>query len=228
VGWFDKKEKDTEGKTVVAPPEKKEEQQSKSDADLLIEKLGPSIAAHLKPIADQVKEINDWRVNLTTLAEKKTPPENKGDQPKRVTMEEASLSPEAEQLWREQTLGPIAGQTVMINARLTERETLDSLGPEWDDIKPAIRKVFDEQTPLDRKARPDYSAYCSNVVKMVIGDEAIKSGLKRDSKSRRFFLEDGSSKNDGKTAGFEPSEAETLRKLKIDPAEFAKANEGVN
>lgn len=225
MGWFDKKEKDTEGKTEVnkTPPENKD--QSKSEADLLIEKLGLTIEAKLKPLSDKVSAIDQWRTDLTTQAEKKTPPEKKdGDPPKRVTLEEASMSPEAEQLWKEQNLLPGAIQTTQLNARLTERECLDSLGPEFDFLKPDIRKIFDEQTPIQRKAGTDYPAYCSNVVKMVIGDAALKAGLKADGKSRRFFLEDGSSKNDGKTEGFDASEAETLRRLKIDPKEFADAN----
>jgi hypothetical protein len=225
VSWFKKDEKDTEGKTEVGktPPENKD--QSKSEADLLIERLGVTIEAKLKPLADQVSAIDKWRTDLTALAEKKPPAEKKeGETEKRVTLEEASLSPEAEALWARQNLGPIASQTVTISARLTERECLDSLGPEFDFLKPDIRKIFDEQTPITRKAGADYPAYCSNVVKMVIGDAALKAGLKADGKSRRFFLEDGSSKDQGKTEGFEPSEIETLRKLKIDPKEFSDAN----
>jgi len=228
MGWFDsKKDEGTKGKSETTPPDEKKTEQSKSEADLLVEKLGASLDARLKPLADKVEAVATWQKNLEEVAKKTTPARTEGtnDTTKRVSLADASMDDAAEEEWKKQNILPAYVEMAKTNARLTERETLDALGPEFDFLKPDIRKIFDD-TPIQRKAGADYGAYCSNVVKMVIGDAAMKAGLKVQGQGdkRRFYLEDGTSKgNTGETIA--PTDAETLRKLHIDPAEFAKANE---
>src|SRR5579863_3365445 len=129
MGWFDKKDDGTKGKTEVAPPDKKEEVQSKSDADLLIEKLGVTIDAKLKPVLEKVSAIDQWRTDITEGAKKATPEKKDGEPAKRTTLADASMDDEAERKWKEENLLPAYAETAKLNARLTERECLDSLGP---------------------------------------------------------------------------------------------------
>ncbi len=226
MGWFDKKD-DTKGKTEVPPPDEKKIDQSKSEADLLVEKLGASLDARLKPLADKVEAVATWQKNLEDAAKKTTPPDKKTDDKELpVSLSDASLDPEAERKWKEQNILPAYVEMAKVKAEMVETRVLASLSADFDFLKPDIQKVFDE-TPIQRKAAADYGAYCGNVVKMVLGDAALKAGLRSQTQGdkRRFYLEDGSTKQ-GTEAGIEAQDADFLKKkLGIDPAEFAKGTE---
>jgi hypothetical protein len=227
MGWFDKKTDDTKGKSEIIPPDEKKTDQSKSEADLLIEKIGISIEAKMKPIADKVDAIQSKWNALEEAAKK--PPEKKvenNEPAKRVTLADASMDDEAERQWKEQNILPAYVEMAKVKAEMIETRVLASLSADFDFLKPDIQKVFDE-TPIQRKAAADYGAYCANCVKMVLGDAALKAGLRSQVQGdkRRFFLEDGSSKQ-GTETGLEAQDADFLKKkLGIDPAEFAKGTE---
>ncbi len=227
MGWFDKKD-DTKGKTEVPPPDEKKIDQSKSEADLLVEKLGASLDARLKPLADKVEAVATWQKNLEEAAKKTAPPDKKNDTepPKRVSLADASMDDAAEEEWKKQNILPAYVEMAKVKAEMVETRVLASLSADFDFLKPDIQKVFDE-TPIQRKAAADYGAYCGNVVKMVLGDAALKAGLRSQTQGdkRRFYLEDGSAKQ-GTEAGIEAQDADFLKKkLGIDPAEFAKGTE---
>ena len=132
----------------------------------------------------------------------------------------------------------LAEQNVQGNARWTERDAIDSIHPDFKHLIPQVREVFAEKTPISRKAQGDYAEYCSNVVKLVIGQEAMKAGLRRK-ESGEFFLEDRSAgsgtpdsmlndpsltwKQETANGVREMSAQEQLRKLGIDPKKFEES-----
>lgn len=178
MGWLDKKEPEKR----VEEPVKTE--QTKTDADELIAKMRASFDESLKPIREKV---DSYEARFTTIeSATKKPEPKKEDQalPSVLDDEDAAFN-------ARQTPQNIAIAT--LNARLTEGEVIAEMQQRgWGDYVPKVRKVLDEQTGIQTKADPNYKAYVQNVVKLVIGNDAIEKGLRFDSSKQTFFLEDSS------------------------------------
>jgi hypothetical protein len=227
MGWFDKH------KPAASDAGKTADEQSEAQVNALVEKLGASLEERIaKPLREDLTALKtEWE---TIKAEATKPPEGKG--PTNTDGTPRELSQE-----EKNTLGTQAAfaQSVLTNARLTEREVLDSLPADFADLIPEIRAYFTD-TPLDRKSKSDYAVYCSNCADLVIAKHARKAGLRRNPDNKTFFLEDKSAGGDGHEPGplSDPSltwrqetasgtrvwtPEEQLRKLDIDPAKFAES-----
>jgi len=175
---------------------------------------------------------SDWDGNKTE-ATRTTPadttPRNADGTPRELTAEEKQRNTQQATL----------GVAVLTNARLTEREVLDELPPDWQHLIPEIRGYF-ANTPIEQKAKPDYAEYCRNCADLAIAKAARKAGLRYNRENQSFFLEDkstSSTQEDGVLS--DPSLAwnqqrgdgsirtwsagEQLRKLVIDPKEFEES-----
>lgn len=213
--WFKKEEKKDDGS------------QSKSEADLLVEKLGATIDERLKPLRDEFSALkNDWD-SIKAEATKTDPP----DPTKNADGSEVTAEQKAE---REKTT--LFALTVQTNARITENECIGSMQQNWPHLINEARELF-QKTPWQRKAQPDYAEYCGNVVRMLVGREALKGGLRYDQKASRFLIEDSTTKTGGEASplndpdltwtdpntGKTLTASEQLRKLNIDPEKFAES-----
>ena len=164
--------------------EKKIAEQSKVERDEFISSLRTSFEETLKPIREDIDA-------LKTSSTRTVPPERKQDPPPDIPSvldnEDAAFGAR---------LGPIAAQTVMLNARMTETEVLSDISAKgWGHLVPQIREVLEKQTPLQTKAGQGYRGYVENVADMLIGKEAKAKGLKFDGNKQTFFLEDASGGN---------------------------------
>jgi hypothetical protein len=226
MGWFDKHKQVSDGKTP--------EEQSKAEVDALVERLGASIDERLKPLREEITGLKtDWE---SIKAEAAKPPAGDG-QPKNA--DGTPREPTEEEKARNTSQATIA-LAVATNARLTEREVLDELPADWSHLTPDIRALF-ANTPIQRKAQPDYVDYCRNCADLVIAKAARKAGLRYDQGNKSFFLEDKSAvstsgeesplsdpaltwnqtKPDGGVKRWSP--AEQLAALGIKPEEFAES-----
>lgn len=177
--------------------EKKLAEQSKAEADAFIAQLTTSFESKLKPLQDELAAIK-------TRSE--APPARQQQQqdppsiPSILDDEDAAFNAR---------LGPIAAQTVMLNARMTETEVLSEIsGQGWGHLIPEIRKVLEAQTPLQTKAAQGYRGYVENVAAMLIGKAAREKGLKFDGNKQTFFLEDASSSGNPQTGKMRQLEQE--------------------
>jgi hypothetical protein len=225
MGWFDK-HKPAAGSDAA----KNADEQSEAQVNALVEKLGASIEERIaKPLGDRIDKLqSEWE---TIKAEATKPPAaagptNADGTPRELSQEEKN------------TLGTQAAfaQSVLTNARLTEREVLDGVHASWAHLIPQIRAYF-TSTPLDRKAKPDYAEYCQNIVDMVVGKAANAAGLRSSDGGKTFFLEDKSGAgasgeenilNDPSLTWRKPDGTvvtglQTLAALDIDPAKFAES-----
>jgi hypothetical protein len=204
------------------PPE------SKTDIDALVERLGASIDERIKPLRDDFNSLKtDWET-IKAEASKPTARTNEDGSPVQPTEEERAKNERRAAI----------GIAIQANARMTESEVLAELGEQWGHLAPTLRDYF-AQTPLDRKALPDYPQYCRNVLNMEIGKAARAAGLRYDGQNKSFFLEDKSTsatreegplsdpsliwhqqKPDGTVKTW--SVADQLAVLKIDPKELAE------
>jgi hypothetical protein len=230
MGYFDKWKKSgsDDGKSA--------EEQSKAEMDALVERFGAAVEERVKPLRETVERLQtDWE-SIKAEATKETPtgPMNADGTPRELTADEKNQNTQAN----------IAALAVQTNARLTEREVIDEIAASWPDQVAEIRGHF-ANTELKRKALPDYPEYCRNIVDMVVGRAAKKSGLRYDGQAKTFFLEDKSSastppdsplndpslvwnqvKSDGSIRRW--TAEEQLHKLGINPEEFVKnVKEGV-
>jgi hypothetical protein len=200
--------------------------QSKSDADLLIEKLGASIDERLKPLSEKVNAISDKWEKMEVEAN-------------RSLNEEANRNARTaeENLTPEEKLAADSKRSLMIavltNARITEQECVDEVKDQWPGVVPRIRDLL-ATIPIEDKTKGDYPQRCRNAVKLVIGDEAMKNGLRQNPTSGKFFIEDAAAKTGGKDSPLNDSDlgwtnpntgrvetaSETLAKLRIDPEKF--------
>lgn len=90
-------------------------------------------------------------------------------------------------------IGPLAIQTGLLNARMTESEVFSEISSKgWGHLIPQIREVLEKQTPVQTKVGQGYRGYVDNVAQMLIGREAVSKGLKFDGNKQTFFLEDAS------------------------------------
>lgn len=205
--------------------------QSKSEADLLIEKLGPVIGAaideKIKPLSDGFQKLQGEWDGLKAEAGKTDPPDpNKNPDGSDVT--------DAQKAERER-LATFA-LTVTTNARITENDCLSSVQAQWPQVIAEARQIF-QQTPWQKKAEAGYPQYCSNVIDMLVGREAKKGGLRYDSKGGKFLIEDSVAKTGGADSPLadpdltwtDPHTGRTLTaeqqlvKLGIDPTKFAES-----
>jgi hypothetical protein len=133
-------------------------------------------------------------------------------------------------------MAPVLAMQAAQGARFTEAEALRQvIADGWEALVPEIKKHLDN-TNIARKAAADYPAYVENVVSMVIGQNARKAGLKMDGSKKTFYLEDATSRSTAKESPLSSEYTwvdqkgrslrgdEQLRKLGIDPEEFAKEN----
>jgi hypothetical protein len=161
--------------------EKKSDDQSKSEADLLIEKLGALVDEKIKPLNDGFTALKtDWESIKAEASKEPTPDPNKNPDGTEVTAEQRQAN-------REQALFAL---TVTTNARITEEDCIRSISDKWPQLVAEARKVF-STTDWQRKAKADYPEYCNNVVDMLVGREAKKGGLRYDRTSSKFLIEDG-------------------------------------
>jgi hypothetical protein len=178
MGWLDKKVEEKK----VEEPEKKE--QTKNDADELILKMRGAFEETLKPIRDKV---DSYEARFGTIEQSVRKPEPKKEDatlPSVLDDEDAAFN---------SRLVPQNVAIATLNARLTEGEVLNDMQARgWGDYIPKVRKVLDEGTNIQTKADPNYKTYVQNVVKLVIGNDAIEKGLRFDSSKQTFFLEDSS------------------------------------
>ncbi len=177
MGWLDKK---VEPK--VDEPEKKE--QTKTDADELIAKMRGAFEETLKPIREKV---DSYEARFGTIEASVKKPEKKvEDQALPSVLDDEDAAFAARNM-------PQNIAIATLNARLTEGEVLNDMSARgWSDYIPKVRKILDEGTNIQTKADPNYKTYVQNVVKLVIGNDAIEKGLRFDSTKQTFFLEDSS------------------------------------
>jgi|SRR5882724_1641395 len=210
----------------------KNAEQSEAEMNALVERLGASIDERIKPLREGFEKLqSDWdgiKAEATRTPAADTTPRNTDGTPRELTDEEKN---------RQRGDATVA-LAVATNARLTEREVLDALPADFDDLIPEIRAHFNN-TPIQRKAQPDYAEYCNNCADLVIAKHARKAGLRSRDGGKTFFLEDKStstSREDGVLS--DPSLSwrqetssgtrvwtpeEQLRKLGIDPKEFSES-----
>jgi hypothetical protein len=94
-----------------------------------------------------------------------------------------------EEKWKQENLTPFAIAQINTNARITESEVFAEVRDQgWGEFIPAIKEIL-AKTPINVKGE-GYETYVRNVVKMMVGESAMKSGLKR--KGSTFILEDAS------------------------------------
>jgi hypothetical protein len=171
--------------------EKKLAEQSKAEADAFIAQLTTSFATklteRLKPLQDEIAAVK------TAAAPKRE--EVRTDPPQTPSVlddEDAAFNAR---------IGPLAVQTALLNARMTETEVLNDISSKgWGHLIPQIREVLEKQTPLQTKAGQGYRGYVENVASMLIGKEATAKGLKFDGNKQTFFLEDGASSGNNGTS----------------------------
>jgi len=161
----------------AAEPNKEQEE--------FLSKLRTTVEEVVSPVRDSVKAMQDRWAELEKAATAPPPPEKKDPA-------DPNTDPQG---WMREQLTPLAMQNIQTNARLTEREVLDEVAPYWAHLLPEIKKMFAE-TALVRKAAADYPIYCRNIVSLVVGKAAQEAGLRFDGQSKRFFLEDATSKGE--------------------------------
>lgn len=205
-------------------------EQNKSEVDQLIEKLNTSfeekLTAKLSPLSQTVQDLKTEWDGVKQAAT--NPPE------KQEERQPADINTDPER-WAAEKLTPLQMQVITTNARITENAVLSELDKQWNHLLPSIRDYF-EKTPWQRKALPDYQEYCRNIVSMLVGKEAMKSGLRYDSEGKRFFLEDATSRNEQGESLFSPDltwqdprsgrvmrPEDQLAKLGIDPKQFSES-----
>jgi hypothetical protein len=225
MAWFDKhKPAGESGKTA--------EEQSKAEMDALIERFGSSIEEKIaKPLREEIGALKaEWEAVKAEASKAPAPkgPTNEDGSPRELTDEEKN---------RNATQASLA-VAIQTNARLTENECISSIPAHWSHLIPKVKEWF---AALDfaTKAKPDYAVVCKNVVRILIGQEAEGSGLRRDSNGS-FFLEDKSTSGDQDSGPLsDPSltwqqrdangnvkktwtASDQLRALDIDPQKFAE------
>jgi hypothetical protein len=167
--------------------EKKADEQGKSEADLLIEKLGALVDEKIKPLNEGFTALKtDWESIKAEASKEPTPDPNKAADGSDLTAEQ--------KLQRDQQA--LFALTVTTNARITEEDCVRSIADKWPQIVTEARSIF-SKTDWKRKAATDYPEYCGNVVDMLVGREAKKNGLRFDRTSSKFLIEDGVTHEEG-------------------------------
>jgi hypothetical protein len=215
-------------------PEGETEEQRKTreekEQNDFIEKIGVTldakVTAAVKPIAEKVTSLDDRWTKLESAAtnnEEEHVDDNLTDEQKREKLRDTN----------EQKLLAL---TIATNARITEGEVLQEVHEKFPEFETKIKEIY-ANTAIARKGAADYAAYCRNVMKMVVGEAALAGGLRYDTASKSFFLENASGGGDGESHEFLASDMnwtdpksgkvvtarEQLAKLGITPEEFDKS-----
>ena len=223
--WGDKKEDKT--------PE-----QSKADIEELVGKLNASFSAsldeRLKPITEKVTAIETKWSTLEGDAAKEKQNADAAAEKERADLED----PDGSMRGRiNEALTPLAIQSIKLSARFTETEILNDCRQNgWAEYIPQIQQMFEAADIREKANEKTYPQYCRNVVRVVIGDAAMKGGLKFDGNKKTFFIESGGNAGGGGGNQFDSSEwawtndktgatvsgNATLRRLGIDTKKFEK------
>ena len=202
--------------------------QSKTEADLLVERLGATIDEKLKPLRDEFTTLKtDWD---SIKAEATRGADDEAARARKAA--DDTLTPEEKLANENKRLLMVS---LLTNARITESEVVDEVKAQWPGLVPRIKEVL-STVPMDDKVKADYAQRCRNAVKLVIGDEAIKGGLRQNSETKKFFLEDAAANTGGEDSPFNDPDltwvdersgktltaSQQLEKLRIDPKEFAE------
>jgi hypothetical protein len=203
--------------------------QSKAEMDAMFAKFGEIIDERLKPVNESVSGLKtEWetiKAEVTKTVEPDRTPRNPDGTPRELTAEEKRAALDT----------ALATGNIQNAARFIERDVLDAMPADFADLKPAIREMF-RNTEVSRKIKPDYAEYCENCVDLAIAREARKSGLRRNSQTKEFFLEDksgGSNEPDSilnnrelnwENNGRVLTAHDQLRKLGIDPKKFEESH----
>jgi hypothetical protein len=201
--------------------------QSKSEADALVERLG----ATLEEKFGKKFEAVDTLLSKWNKMEEEANRSLTEEQQRAARENEESLTPE-QKLSNENK--KLLALQILTNARITESECLDEVKTQWPHLVPRIKEIL-ASIPFDDKAKADYPQRCRNAVKLVVGDEAIKSGLRYNKDNSKFMIEDGVERNEGddsplltgdydwqdpKNPKHTLTGMQQLQKLGIDPKKF--------
>jgi hypothetical protein len=222
------------------PPEGETEEQKKQreekEQNEFIEKIGVTLDAKVKAaVGDLSAKVTSWDDRWKKLEEAAAGGEGGGEGGGGSGDEELTDDQKREKLDREEK-NKLLALTIATNARITEAEILHEVHDKFPEFEAKIKDIY-ANTPIARKGQADYAAYCRNVMKMVVGEAALAGGLRYDSASKQFFLENSSGGGDGETHEFlasdmnwtDPTSGRTLsardqlNKLGITPEDFAKS-----
>jgi hypothetical protein len=210
------------------PADGTNDSQTKSEADLLVERLGTAIEEKFKTKFEAVDTLlGKWN----KMEEEATASLNE-EKNRNARAAEDNLTPE-EKLQNENKR--LLMVSLLTNARITESEVVDEVKAQWPGLVPRIKEVL-ATIPMDDKVKGDYPQRCRNAVSLVIGQEAIKGGLRQDNNTKKFFLEDAAANTGGEDSPFADPDltwvdertgksltaTEQIKKLGLDPAKFAK------
>jgi hypothetical protein len=208
--------------------------QTKTEAESLVEKLGPVFAEVLKPLADNVKILSDKFTALESEASRSA--EEEASRARAAANAEKSPEERSSEELRNTRLA-----VALTNARITEEGIMRSVAQQWPHLVPKIQMCINN-IPTNEKVAPDYPRRCQNAVTLIVGEEAINGGLRYDARHSKYFLEDTSSSGGGGAVDplnspdltwqdpNNPNKVLTgrqqLSKLKIDPEDFIKGPVG--
>jgi hypothetical protein len=190
-----------------------------NDQSALLDAFAAKIDERLKPLSEALTALQgEWNgIKEEASKQPETPPNTN-----------VETTPEQRDANEKRALLLMNAQT---NARLTERECLDSVPAHWEHLKPELRKVFAE-TNIQLKLQQNYPQYCQNAVDVLIGRAARAGGVRTDT-AGRFYIEESAAKTGGEESPLNEfptwqsddrteTASQTLRKLGINEEEFAK------
>jgi len=173
MGIFTKKEAD--------------EGQSKSEVEALLEAFGAKLNEQLTPLRETVTTLKTkWDAMEAEVERAATPDPGKHPDGTELT--------EGEKLSRDNKV--LLALNVQTNARITERDCVESIRSEWPQLIPQFLDMC-AKTPVEVKARTDYAQLCANAIDQLVGKEARKGGLRFDKQNGKFLIEDGVSRGEG-------------------------------
>jgi hypothetical protein len=205
MAWFGEKKQDGAAKT---PEEIKAEQ------DAFVATLRTSFEETIKPLQEKV---NSYEQRFSAIEEgvrKPATPREPTQTPSVLDDEDAAFTAR---------VGPVALQTALLNARVTESEILSEVSAKgWGEFVPEIKSVL-SKAPPQIKASDTYDQYVTNVVKMVVGAKAMEGGLKFSGDKKTFFIENGGGGTPVSTGMRQLEQEASDGRVDIgDPATFAR------
>lgn len=221
-----------------APDGETEEQRKvreEKEQNEFIEKLNGSFEAKLKaavePISLKVNSLDERWTKLETAAG-----EGGGDEGGGGSGDEGLSDEEKYRRANDIEKRKLLALTIATNARMTEGEILTEVREKFPEFETKIKEIY-ANTAIERKGQADYATYCRNVMKLVVGEAALAGGLRYDTSTKTFFLENSSGGGDGEThdflandmtwtdpvSGKKMTAREQLAKLNISPEAFAES-----
>jgi hypothetical protein len=164
-------------------------EQSKKDMDALLDAFSAKFDEKLKPLSETVTTLKSKFDAIETAAANETTEEQR----RAAAAAEGELT--AEQKLEKQNRA-LLQLNIQTNARITEKECIDSVKEQWPELVPELQTMF-SNTPVDVKANPKYGDMCMRAVDQLVGREARKNGLRKDRNTGKFFIEDGAAGGDG-------------------------------